>query len=500
MKKGYAIGIVSVLILMITLVFSAQVFAETDSAAANVKLVEKGDTDKDGDISFRDALKVLKYAAKIENAESEDDIYRSDVDANDSINVTDAKIVFESALDGKNFGYEYLGDDANIIIVDSDSHYTDYEYSYTSLTDVVSHLNANPPASEEERITVLFAPGVYREHTELKAPYVTYRAMYPESEEKVNITFYYGSGYAYYSLDNRTAGSNEPSTIINKSAHDFIAEYIMFENSYNIYIAEGEEEDYCAYPINKQKFDIRAQADNIRRSTYQTQALALRVDADRCQFYNCDIIGRQDTLLMNGSGNRVYFEDCFIEGTVDFIYGNGTAVFESCIINSPYHSGHITAGSHDSSIEYGFLFKDCSLTRTATTPSAAPADAEYSLGRPWHNQPMVFYWNCKMDKHIAEGVEGYDVYHDTTGEWIGFQITDGRWRPMGDGNFITNENSRFAEVGTMDIEGNPIDLTTVCPDFETILEQSDMLPGGQYAAHKWLAGNDGWNPGGYPVE
>ena len=136
----------------------------------------------------------------------------------------------------------------------------------------------------------------------------------------------------------------------------------------------------------------------------------------------------------------------------------------------------------------------------ATTPSVAPEDATYSLGRPWHNQSMVCYWNCRMDKHIYEGIEGFDVYHEDTGEYLGFQITDGRWRPMGNGNFITSANSRFSEVGTMDMEGNLIDLTKACPEFEEILEQADMQPGGKYAAYKWLYGDDGWNPGGYPVE
>lgn len=488
-----------VLTLAMLLMFSVQAWAGTETTA-DVVIDVKGDTDKNGSLSYRDALKALLYAAKVETPATDDDTYRANVDGDETIDVEDAKTIFDAVTNGNDFGYKYVGESDNVILVSSNSICWTGENCYTKLSDVVKYLNSNAPKSEAERITVLFAPGVYREHTELKAPYVTYKAMFPESEEPANITFYYGCGYKYESLGQAEAGSNAPSTIINKSAHDFIAENIMFENSYNIYLTEEELTDYCAYPINLRLVTDRARGDLIRQSTYQTQALAMRVDADRCQFINCDIIGRQDTLMINGHGNRCYFENCFIEGTVDFIYGDGTAVFESCTINSPYHSGHVTAGSHTSDIEFGFLFKDCSLTRTATTPSAAPSDGEYSLGRPWHNQPMVFYWNCKMDKHIKEGVEGFDVYHEDTGEYLGFQITDGRWRPMGDGNFITSANSRFAEVGTMDIDGNPIDLTKVCPEFETILEQADMQPGGQYAAYKWLYGSDQWNPGGYPVE
>ena len=489
-----------ILIISLMLCFSIEISANETESTINVVADEKGDVDKNGTLSFRDALKTLLYAAKIETPENENDIYRANVNGDESISSEDAKIIFDAVIEGKNFGYKYVGTDKNVILISSDSIYWEQDNCYTKLSEVVDFLNSNPPQSESERITVLFAPGVYREHTELKAPYITYKAMFPDCEEPANITFYYGCGFKYNSLNQAEASPEAYSTIINKSAHDFIAENMMFENSFNIYLTDEELTDYCEYPINERLVTDRARGDLIRQSIYQTQAPALRVDADRCQFINCDIIGRQDTMLLNGNGNRCYFENCFIEGTVDFIYGNGTAVFESCTINAPYHSGHVTAGSHTSDIEYGFLFKDCKLTRTATTPSAAPLDATYSLGRPWHNQPMVFYWNCKMDKHIYEGLEGYDVYDEGTGEFLGFQITDGRWRPMGDKAFITHENSRFAEIGSMDIDGNPLDLKAVCPEFEMILEQTDMLPQGKYAAYKWLYGSDQWNPGNYPTE
>lgn len=494
--KKFLIGFVLIFAVLFSL--SVNVMAEDTASYAVVKET-KGDTDKNGTLTFRDALKALLYAAKVETP-TEDDSYRANVDGDETIDADDALDIFNAVIDGTNFGYKLVGEAENVILVSSDSLYWSGENYYTKLSDVVNYVNANVPKSEAERITVLFAPGDYREHTELKAPYITYKAMFPDSEKPANITFYYGCGFKYYSLGQAGAGSGDPSTIISKSAHDFIAEDMMFENSFNIYLTEEELTDYCEYPINERLVTDRARGDLIRESTYQTQALALKVDADRCQFINCDIIGRQDTLLINGHGNRCYFENCFIEGTVDFIYGDGTAVFESCTINSPYHSGHVTAGSHSLDIEYGFLFKDCELTRIQTTPSVIPEDGSYSLGRPWHNQSMVCYWNCKMDDHIYKGIEGYDVFDEDTGEFIGFQITDGRWRPMGGGNYITSENSRFSEVGTMDINGNPIELNSdVIPEFETVLEQSDMQPGGKYAAYKWLYGSDQWNPGGYPT-
>lgn len=497
MKKNGLFVIVLAFAMMLG--FSIQAMAATDTASAEVVADTKGDTDKNGTLSYRDALKALLYAAKVETP-TEDDEYRANVDSDDNIDIEDAKTIFDAVTNGKDFGYKYVGDDENVILISSDSICWNYDKCYTSLKEVVNYLNSNPPKSEDERITVMFAPGVYREHTELKAPYVTYKAMFPESEEPSNITYYYGCGVAYNSLGgvNSSGSTREASTIINASAHDFIAENMKFENSYNIYVTEEELDDYCGYPSNNHPITIRQDPNQIGVSKYQTQALALSVSADRCKFINCDIISRQDTLLMNGNGNRVYYENCFIEGTVDFIYGNGTAVFESCTINIPYHGGHVTAGSHDLSIEFGFLFKDCELTRTATTNYAPPEDGSSSLGRNWHNQPMVCYWNCKMDDHIYKGLYGEEV-KDANGNTY-FKIIDGRWRPMGDGETVTRENSRFSEVGTMDINGNLIDLKEACPDFEDILEQSDMQPGGKFAAYKWLYGKDQWNPGNYPTK
>lgn len=495
MKKKLILGMVLTALFMMAM--SVYTFAADDTAVIEET---KGDVDKNGELSLRDALKAMTYAAKIESPATDDDTYRSNVDGDSSIDADDAKIIFDAVLEGKNFGYKYVGEEDNVILLSADSICWDADNCYTSLKELVKYLNNNAPKSEADRITVLFAPGVYREHTELKAPFVTYKAMYPESEESVNITYYYGCGVAYNSLggNNSSAGTSEASTIINKSAHDFIAENIMFENSYNIYVTEEELDDYCGYPSSNHPITIRQNDNNIRESKYQTQALALLVMADRCQFINCDIISRQDTLLMNGYGNRCYFENCFIEGTVDFIYGNGTAVFESCTINVPYHGGHVTAGSHDLGLEFGFLFKDCELTRTATTNSPAPADGSSSLGRNWHNQPMVCYWNCKMDEHIFKGLEAEEAIGSNGEPYV--KIINGRWRPMGDGDTVTRENSRFSEVGTMDVNGNPIELNSdVIPDFEDVLEQSDMQPGGKYAAYKWLYGNDQWNPGGYPT-
>lgn len=64
------------------------------------------------------------------------------------------------------------------------------------------------------------------------------------------------------------------------------------------------------------------------------QAVAVHVDGDRAIFRNCRLLGNQDTLLTANQESRQYYENCYIEGTTDFIFGPATAWFENCEIHS----------------------------------------------------------------------------------------------------------------------------------------------------------------------
>ncbi|GAB3855080.1 hypothetical protein GCM10028822_25780 [Hymenobacter terrigena] len=112
------------------------------------------------------------------------------------------------------------------------------------------------------------------------------------------------------------------------------------------------------------------------------QALAISVNADRVAFKNCRFLGGQDTVLTNGSG-RQYFKDCYIDGTVDFVFGGAQALFEGCIIYPKTRrdggsGGYITAANTPAGQAYGYVFRKCYIpaNRGLTT---------YTLGRPWQN-------------------------------------------------------------------------------------------------------------------
>ena len=126
------------------------------------------------------------------------------------------------------------------------------------------------------------------------------------------------------------------------------------------------------------------------------QAVALRIEGNRASFKDCNFIGFQDVLFLSGSGVKHYFENCYIEGTTDFIFGAATAVFNKCHIHSKKNS-HVTAASTNSIIPFGFVFFDCKLTADSNVNKV-------SLGRPWSPTASVTYIRCELGKHIiAEG-------------------------------------------------------------------------------------------------
>jgi pectinesterase len=100
-------------------------------------------------------------------------------------------------------------------------------------------------------------------------------------------------------------------------------------------------------------------------------------------------------------------KDCIIEGTTDFIYGNGIALFEDCTIINRKDS-HITAHSQKLKDgkpvnKFGYVFKSCDIK---VHPDEEVSKA--SLGRPWGNAARVVYLNCHIGAHIRK--EGWSEW------------------------------------------------------------------------------------------
>lgn len=149
------------------------------------------------------------------------------------------------------------------------------------------------------------------------------------------------------------------------------------------------------------------------------QAVALYVEGNNVKFKNCRLIGCQDTLFtgplpeepvegndfggpMEGNPRivgRQYYEECYIEGDVDFIFGSAIAVFNKCEIFSKERNaetnGYITAASTPEGSEFGYVFTDCKLTGNARCESVY-------LGRPWRDYAKTVFINCYIGSHIKK--------------------------------------------------------------------------------------------------
>ncbi len=133
------------------------------------------------------------------------------------------------------------------------------------------------------------------------------------------------------------------------------------------------------------------------------QAVAVESDGDKAIFKNCRFIGNQDVLFTNNEKSRQYYENCYIEGTTDFIFGSSTVWFEQCHIHSKKNS-HVTAASTPKDKEFGYIFNDCILTGDTSLHNV-------SLGRPWRPYAAVVYIHCFIGEHIKP--EGWSNWNTT---------------------------------------------------------------------------------------
>lgn len=140
------------------------------------------------------------------------------------------------------------------------------------------------------------------------------------------------------------------------------------------------------------------------------QAVAVRVTGDRIIFNNCRFLGNQDTLYPQGDRSRQYYKNCYIEGTVDFIFGWAIAVFDHCELFCKT-AGYVTAASTLETNKYGYVFLNCKITGDAE-------EGTFYLGRPWRPYSNVVYLNCYLDKQIKP--EGWNNWGKESNEETAF--------------------------------------------------------------------------------
>ena len=210
---------------------------------------------------------------------------------------------------------------------------------------------------------ILIKPGVYKEKIiipETKGPIVL------EGENPQNTIITYDDFASKKNAEGKDIGTTGSSTIFIYS-NDFTAKNISFENS----------------------------------SGRVGQAVAVLTSGDRIAFENCRFLGNQDTLYLKGAQDstdktkpsRNYFKNCYIEGTTDYIFGAGTAVFENCTIYSKETASYVTAASTPQENEFGFVFINSKIIGDAKENSVY-------LGRPWRPFAKTVYIDCEINSTI----------------------------------------------------------------------------------------------------
>ncbi len=204
------------------------------------------------------------------------------------------------------------------------------------------------------------------------------------------------------------------------------------------------------------------------------QALALYTKNDRIVVNRCAMLSYQDTYrtaeVVNG---RNYVRDCFIEGAVDFIYGQGNVYFDSCTLNIVRkEGGFIVATKHEEGTRWGYVFRNA----TITAPGHA-ADTQVWLGRPWLHKPMAVFIDTRAEVTIPP--EGwYDHMSTLPKVYADYGTTDGNGRPLD----LSRRISRYYKVEGTD---------TLWGDCKSRLTDAEAAT---YTIDNVLGGDDGWQP------
>lgn len=164
--------------------------------------------------------------------------------------------------------------------------------------------------------------------------------------------------------------------------------------SFNDYSGRGKTGTFDSYTVKISGNRFIAENITFENSAGRVgQAVALHVDADQVVFKNCKFLGNQDTIYCGGEYSRQLFENCYIEGTTDFIFGPATTVFKSCTILCKSNS-YITAPSTPKDKEFGFVFLDSKVVVTDEV-------TKMYLGRPWRAWAKSVFIRCKLPQQIT---------------------------------------------------------------------------------------------------
>ena len=272
----------------------------------------------------------------------------------------------------------------------------------------------NRPEGEAGRVTINLTSDVF-EQVVMAAPYVTLKG------NGHTISWYYGVGTKYYSIDPATGLYNKTLAMDRYSSEEgngslwggvfivrgnnFVAENTTFLNTYNYYLTEAEKTDIAGSNL---AVDRLAEGVDVSDYKFKERSNAFYIEADNIEVFNCSILSSQDTLGRNGSTNygyHAYFNGCTIGGNVDYICGEFAAVFDNCKLqwktykndeNNNAKIGYIVAPKTSP-----YVFRNCEVTTDGAHGDIAVLG---KYGRTWGANSNASFIECETNGYIdSEG-------------------------------------------------------------------------------------------------
>lgn len=272
----------------------------------------------------------------------------------------------------------------------------------------------NRPEGEAGRVTINLTSDVF-EQVVMAATYVTLKG------NGHTISWYYGVGTKYYSIDPATGLYNKTLAMDRYSSEEgngslwggvfivrgnnFVAENTTFLNTYNYYLTEAEKTDIAGSNLS---VDRLAEGADVSDYKFKERSNAFYIEADNIEVFNCSILSSQDTLGRNGSANygyHAYFNGCTIGGNVDYICGEFAAVFDNCKLqwktykndeNNNAKIGYIVAPKTSP-----YVFRNCEVTTDGAHGDIAVLG---KYGRTWGANSNASFIECETNGYIdSEG-------------------------------------------------------------------------------------------------
>jgi pectinesterase len=264
------------------------------------------------------------------------------------------------------------------------------------------------PNARPENITYVVAKDGTGDYTEVQK---AINALKTNQSKRQVIYIKRGTYHEKFSIP-----SNKPFvTLIGEDAATTILSYDDYAGKATADGGTIGTQNSAAFTISATDFqaqNLTFQNPHINNTGNGDQAVAVGVFNDRASFYNCRLVGYQDTFYVKNKA-RVYCKDCYIEGNVDFIFGDAVLLCENCQLHCNRHDSVITAAAEHTDSKFGYTFLNCRLTHIEGKDFNGREFKTFYLGRPWKQNARVVYIRCDEPallhaaawRRMSEGVD-----------------------------------------------------------------------------------------------